>query len=165
MRVLKLAFISAVVFFVLLTAMSLFIPRHIRISKALNVSNSNDSIFQFINNADQWSKWHPAFQGRNVDFVLQQNNIRLTWNEKNDSLTRVTWQRGSSTPQVNTWQLHQFAAADSVTLQWYIDFHLQWYPWQKFGSLFYESTYGRLMEQGLQNLKNIAQRRDTTSAF
>jgi hypothetical protein len=34
-----------------------------------------------------------------------------------------------------------------------MDFDLKWYPWQKIGSLFYESNYGAMMEQGLHNIK------------
>lgn len=36
-----------------------------------------------------------------------------------------------------------------------MDFHLSWYPWQKFGSLLYESTYGAMMEKGLTNIKTL----------
>jgi len=45
---------------------------------------------------------------------------------------------------------------DSLTLQWYMDFKLKWYPWEKFRSLFYENIYGVQMEQGLHNLKELA---------
>jgi hypothetical protein len=34
-----------------------------------------------------------------------------------------------------------------------MDFQLGWYPWQKFSTFFFESTYGALMEKGLANLK------------
>jgi hypothetical protein len=34
-----------------------------------------------------------------------------------------------------------------------MDFQLAWYPWQKFSSLFYERTYGAMMERGLANFK------------
>lgn len=58
------------------------------------------------------------------------------------------------------WQLHRSNPQDSATLQWYMDFHLSWYPWQKFGSLFYENNYGRMMEQGLYNLKREVEKKD-----
>ena len=47
-------------------------------------------------------------------------------------------------------------SGDSLTLQWYMDFKLKWYPWEKFRSLFYENIYGVQMEQGLSNLKELA---------
>jgi hypothetical protein len=45
-----------------------------------------------------------------------------------------------------------------------MDFRLRWYPWQKFGSLLYEDTYGTMMQQGLQKLKTSAETypRDST---
>jgi hypothetical protein len=38
-----------------------------------------------------------------------------------------------------------------------MDFHLKWYPWKKFSSLFFENRYGVLMEQGLSHIKKITQ--------
>ena len=44
MRLIKLAFISVIVFALLITFMSLFFPSHIRISKAVDINASKDSI-------------------------------------------------------------------------------------------------------------------------
>lgn len=62
--------------------------------------------------------------------------------------------QGIKKPVINGWKIYGKAGADSLTLQWYMDFHLKWYPWQKFGSLFYENTYGVMMQQGLDNIKS-----------
>ncbi|HVE60520.1 MAG TPA: hypothetical protein VNA26_01785 [Chitinophagaceae bacterium] len=40
-----------------------------------------------------------------------------------------------------------------------MDFHLKWYPWQKFSSLLYEERYGTMMQNGLTNLKEITEHR------
>ena len=29
-----------------------------------------------------------------------------------------------------------------------------WYPWEKLGVLMYEPTYGKMMEEGLANIKS-----------
>lgn len=162
MRLIKLALISFVVFFLVITAISWMFPSHIRISKAVTISSHTDSAMQLINDFKQWPRWHPAFQGQNVDSVLRKNDIRLTRIVKTDSLITMNWQRGNNRPVVNSWQIHRFGTADSVALQWYMDFDLKWYPWQKFASLTYESTYGRYMEQGLKNIKSILQQADST---
>src|SRR6476646_8572030 len=158
MRLIKLAFISFLVFFGIITAMSLLIPAHIRISKAINISAS-DSVFYLINDSHQWPRWHPAFQGREATTVLQQSNIIITPLIKTDTLISESWQQAGKPPVLNSWELHRFGTADSVALQWYMDFELKWYPWQKFGSLLYEKTYGTMMEQGLQNIKHIAEQK------
>lgn len=156
MRIIKLAIISFIFCFLLVTAMSLLVPSHLRLSKAINVKAGEDSIFALIQNKTQWPRWHPAFTGGvAVDSLLQKNGIVIKQAQKNDSLIRMEWQQGSKNPFYNTWQLHRYSYTDSVTLQWYMDVHLRWYPWEKFGSLFYEGTYGTMMQKGLENLKNI----------
>ena len=158
MRLIKLAFISFIVFFGIITAMSLLIPSHIRISKAVSISRT-DSVFYLINNVDQWPRWHPAFQGLDAGTALQASHIAVASVQKNDSLVSMSWQQAGKTPVLNTWELHRFGETDSVALQWYMDFHLKWYPWQKFNSLLYEKTYGTMMEQGLNNIKRILQQK------
>jgi len=157
MRILKLAFISFLVFFGIITVMSLAIPSHIRISKAINVKSESNDIFPLITNQQAWPQWHPAFKGGNIDSLLSQNKITLTPLLHNDTLITVQWQQQGNRPVINGWHLHEFSGADSATLQWYMDFDLPWYPWHKFGSLFYEKTYGVMMEEGLSNLKAVTQ--------
>ena len=79
--------------------------------------------------------------------------IAITMQSQSDSEVVVQMQQGNKPPVISGWKFHEFPNADSLTLQWYMDFRLKWYPWQKFGSLFYENTYGRMMEEGLTNLK------------
>ncbi len=153
MRLIKLALISFVVLFTIVTAMSLLIPSHIRISKAVNVLADRDSIFSLIADQEQWPRWHPAFQRGSMPQLLQENKITITPLETSDTLVTMRWQQEGRRPVINGWQLHEFASTDSLTLQWYMDFNLPWYPWEKFGSLFYEKTYGVMMERGLFNLK------------
>lgn len=154
MRLVKLALISFIILFLVITAMSLLIPSHIRISKAINIGASKDSIFALIKNQERWPQWHPAFMHN--DSAGNVPPIHITPKVENDSILVFQVQPGNKNPVVNGWQVYHHASTDSLTLQWYMDFHLKWYPWQKFGSLFYENTYGVMMEKGLNNLKNLA---------
>ena len=52
------------------------------------------------------------------------------------------------------WNFIAAAGPNTITVQWYMDFHLRWYPWEKFSSLLLEKRYGPMMEQGLARLKN-----------
>ena len=153
MRLIKLAFISIIVLFAIVTAMSLAIPSQVRISRAVNLKAGKNEVFPLISNLTDWPLWHPAFKDQNINQTLAQNNITLTPLAVTDTLVTVQWQQQGRRPVLNGWQMHTIAGADSTALQWYMDFSLPWYPWHKFGSLFYEKTYGVLMEQGLENLK------------
>jgi hypothetical protein len=156
MRLVKLAVISFIIFAGIFTAMSLLVPSHIRVSRAITLSRDADSVFYFIKNTSQWHRWHPALQGTDSN-TLHKNKVLLLPVSRTDTSFVVRWQQPGKKAMVNGWQLHRFGTADSVALQWYMDFQLQWYPWQKFGSLLYEGTYGRMMEQGLQNIKVLVQ--------
>ena len=165
MRLIKLAFISFVVFFGIITVMSLAIPSNIRISKAINFKAGSQTIFPYIANRAAWPQWHPLFKSDSIEQALQHHQIKITPLAVTDTLITMQWQQGNRRPVVNGWELHSFAGADSTTLQWYMDFNLPWYPWHKFGSLFYEKTYGVMMEQGLANLKEVVQKENVSKPF
>ena len=157
MRLIKLALISIVILFAMATLFSLLIPSDIRISKAINVSATRDSVLQLVGNRERWKEWHPAFKPGDST----RNFARITFNTitQNDSSVVMELSQGDKDPVINGWNVYEYEGVDSVTVQWYMDFHLEWYPWQKMGSLFYENTYGIMMQEGLDQLKK---RVDTT---
>ena len=148
MRIIKLGLTSFVVIFIIITLISLMFPSQIRISRATNLPNQRDSIFALLNNE---TAWHPAYL--DTASSVQMNKLKKTWVEQTDSTLVYTLQQSERKKVTNGFQLYGTPAADSLTLQWYLDFKLSWYPWEKFSSLFYERTYGTMMEKGLFNLK------------
>lgn len=152
MRLIKLAFISILLLFFVVTAISLLIPSDIRISKAINIHSGEDSIFALIRDTTKWKQWHPAFISNDSATAFPQ--IHIVQQSESDSEIVMHLQQGDKPEVVNGWKIYQYPHVDSLTLQWYMDFHLKWYPWQKFGSMLYEKTYGTMMEKGLENIKN-----------
>jgi len=149
MRIIKLALISFLFFFGLLTAISLLFPSSVRLSKAINIHAAKTATLSPIRDTTQWKSWHPGFQSStNVPTITP---VLLS-----DSLIIMDLNSGGKTMK-NGWQAYEHPSSDSVTLQWYMDFDLKWYPWQKFGSLFFENTYGVMMQNGLDNLKVLTE--------
>jgi hypothetical protein len=152
-QLIKLGLISIVFLFLVITGISLLIPSHIRLSKAINMGGTNESILYYVRNKNTWPQWHPAFM---QDTSNRNSNLVITPRLDNDSEVLYQMQLPGKRPIMSGWKVYHHASTDSLTLQWYMDFHLPWYPWQKFGSLLYEGTYGRMMEQGLNNLKKLS---------
>lgn len=155
MRFIKLGIISFVFIFILVTAISLLIPSHIRISKAINLRAEKDSILALVRDTANWKQWHPVFQtqqGQQAHAALRIKPLVLS-----DTLITMELSQPGKKPMLNGWQLYQYSNSEALTLQWYMDFHLQWYPWQKFSALFYENIYGTMMEQGLMNIKSTVE--------
>ncbi len=152
MRLIKLGLISVFFLFLVVTAISLLFPSEVRISKAININGHKDSIFALISDTAKWKEWHPAFMPN--DSLEDFPPIHIVKKSQSDSDIVMHLQQADKPEVINGWQIHSYQHVDSLTLQWYMDFHLQWYPWKKFGSLFFEKTYGIMMEQGLGRLKN-----------
>lgn len=48
-------------------------------------------------------------------------------------------------------------SAGITVVQWYFDFKLNWYPWEKFGSITFDQQFGPVMERSLNNLKKLVE--------
>ena len=165
MRVIKLAILSFIFLFLLVTIISLFIPGHIRISKATNIAGEDQMAYtSYIEQLSKWRQWHPALKNipENEIQILKDSSIsvrgtaiRKVEREKDELVTEIKTDKGR--PILSGFKMIRHQQGDSATLQWYMDFKLRWYPWEKFRSLFYENIYGVQMEEGLKNLKELGE--------
>jgi hypothetical protein len=171
MRFIKLGILSIVFLFIVVMLISLLIPSHIRISKAINVKADSAGIIKTIADPGSWVNWYPGLDSARPFylngslkgmFTDEQRKAYLMITETKADEVKAEFNTPSLRPVKNGWKT--LPGPDSTTVQWYMDFHLRWYPWEKFGSLLLEKTYGAKMEQGLENLKRLLQA-DRTSNY
>jgi hypothetical protein len=165
MRLIKLAIISIVFFALLITGISLFIPSHIRISKAIDINASKDSVLNQIKDAGKWKNWYPGADSLALLYIDGKVKGIETDSMQGLMITAIS---DSSVLAANTgptakrgetgWNIIDGGNPNSIIVQWYMDFHLRWYPWEKFSSLLLEKRYGALMEQGLAKLKALLEK-------
>lgn len=165
MRIIKLGIISLIVFSLIITGFSLFIPSHIRISKAIDINAAKDSVMNQINNPVNWKKWFPGAD--TSDFVMIEGKVKgigigemqgLMITGINDSSVLTSSIGPKSKSSESGWNIFDGSRPNTITVQWYMDFHLRWYPWEKFSSLLLEKRYGPMMEKGLDNLKKLIEK-------
>lgn len=171
MRIIKLAILSFIFLFLVVTIISLFIPAHIRISKATNIARQDFFPYNdYVSQLPKWKQWHPALKNipenefqilKDSSISVRGTTITLVETKKDEVVTEMRTDKG--TPILSGFKLIRHQEGDSATLQWYMDFKLRWYPWEKFRSLFYENIYGIQMEQGLKNLKELSEGRRSSS--
>jgi hypothetical protein len=171
-RIIKLGIISIIFFAFLITGISLFFPSHIRLSKAINISSTPAKVWEQVDNIRNWNDWNPLMSGttgKKTSYIDTANGI---WNHvrieqtdiymisKSGNEHTAGMQSGNRRPVINGWVCigNPRNASDSITVQWYMDFHLHWYPWEKFGSLTLEKNYGPAMEEGLARMKAMLER-------
>lgn len=166
MRFVKLLLISGVLLFILITAISLLIPFNVRISRATNIHAPTEKIWQQVDDMQKWTEWNPFFSklpAGTIHFTdsskttMEVSGTIVQWSQKKPDERIATLQTGKGKSVINGWKSIEHAGSDSTTLQWYMDFKLRWYPWEKFSSLVFDKSYGASMEKGLQNIKNIVE--------
>ncbi|MGZ5221775.1 MAG: SRPBCC family protein [Chitinophagaceae bacterium] len=169
MRWFKLLIISITILFLLVTAISLFIPFHVRISRATNVRATPTEVWRQVDDMSTWENWNPFFSSLSpgkVSFpgrvggkpgAMQVGGTTIEWKEMKPDEHIAIMQKPGYRPILNGWKCISHPGADSTTVQWYMDFHLRWYPWEKFASLLFEQSYGIKMEQGLGNIKKMVE--------
>src|SRR6187455_182144 len=60
MRVIKLAILSLIFLFLLVTTISLFIPSHVRISRATDINSTKQEVMSLIVDPLKWKEWYPG---------------------------------------------------------------------------------------------------------
>lgn len=148
MRLIKLVLISAVVFFLLLTAMSLLIPSNIRISRAIDIRSASRDVYPYLKDQSKWPLWNAYFKDSSKKFKV--STISST-----DSLVLTRWKSGDKTFQSGMAVYNQVEG--TVTVQWYFDFTLSWYPWEKIASIIYDGQLGTPMQESLTELKTLVE--------
>jgi Polyketide cyclase / dehydrase and lipid transport len=164
-KIFRLLFFSALFLFLLVTGISLFIPSNIRISKAIDIAAPPGTVFRQVSEPVQWKNWFPGLESSRLFYqtgvvkgvIINDSSrqyIRITEQKKDEIVTEL---RSGSKKIISGWKLINYAQSNSTTLQWYMDFKLRWYPWEKFSSLLFEKSYGLRMEQGLNNIKKLVE--------
>ena len=163
MKILKLTVISAVALFLLITALSLLLPSHVRVSRAINISGSRENIGPFISDLGQWKKWNrfvlQADSMNNLeaigDSILKAGVVEIQMMNKGIDSVHTKWKQQNGKNSNGDFIL--LPGEHYTVVQWYFDFHLDWYPWQKFQSIIYDKQLGPYMEASLQNLKQVVE--------
>src|SRR5215217_6945182 len=112
MRLLKLVFISAIFLFAVITAISLLIPSHIKLSKVVTISPQKDSIFTLIKNKNEWSRWNPSFMDSLNQEKLSQINVEFI--SETDSSLQMEWIQKDKKPLNMEWQLFKSETGSSA---------------------------------------------------
>ncbi len=158
MKFIKLALISAVVLFLLVTALASLLPSHIRISRAINIRATPQQISARLADFKSWKEWNEyvkalaqaevtadSIHAPELSIVMKQvkpGSVETVWHQQRN---------GKKFPGV----FNLITSQSVTTVQWYFEFHFKWYPWEKFSSITYDKQIGPQMEASLENLRKI----------
>ncbi len=160
MKLIKLAVISVVVLFAIITLISALLPSHIRISRAIDINTGRARVLPLLSDTRTWAQWNEFISHYQhiapATNKLEADDLTVNIIEQSDSLISSEWNKqggnkfGSGFVVINQDSMH-------CTVQWFFDFHVKWYPWEKFQSIVFDQQFGPIMEKSLANLKKMAE--------
>jgi thiamine kinase-like enzyme len=90
---------------------------------------------------------------READLGTQQ----LTIQSVTDTTVVSIWESKTASKQESTIRFIKAAERNLTIVQWQFVQKLRWYPWEKFGSFMNDKILGPMMEENLQNLKQLSE--------
>lgn len=169
MRLIKFAILGLLALFVVLTALSLLFPSDIHISRVINVPASRrQEAYAAVSDFQTWKKWN--------DFVYQSSLTNIRYSSpsagtgaflRSDQL-QIDEKEADTAGVLMNWDMvhgKQFVGGfqflslnpDSLTVQWWFEFHLRWYPWERLGIFVYDRKLGPVMEESLGALQRYVE--------
>lgn len=165
MHYLRLLLISIVVLMIVVTGISLIIPSHIKVSRAKDINASREKVMSLLRDPAKWPQWYPVKDSTPSVLMIngqakgigddKQGGLMITGSTDTSVLAKSI---GPGSKQAETgWNIVPGSDPNNVTVQWYMDFHLKWYPWEKLAGVLLDKSYSPMLEQGLTNLKKVAE--------
>jgi hypothetical protein len=163
MRFLKLALISVVVIVVVLFALSILLPSHVRISRAINIDAQPERIMPYVKEMDKWQLWNEVLKDPSITRIstgpdwIKTNKFEIySVASVNANWAGSRWVQPDAKEFESAFEL--VPGREFTTVQWYFDFHSKWYePWDKFASIIYDKRMGPVLEKSLTGLKSLVE--------
>lgn len=166
MKIFKLAIISIVGLFLVITAMSLLLPSTVIISRAININQPFNVVYPLVNNVHQWQKWMDLYDSSQVKTSgitsgkgasISLGDLRIKIFDTTSHSISAYWQTGDNKPLPGKIDVIANDSTGPVTVQWQFTQTVKWYPWQKFATIVSDQALGPTMEKSLDNLKKLAE--------
>lgn len=175
MRLIKMALVGITGLIVLLTIMGLIIPSSIKISRGVVIEADSARVVSYLNDVSRWKQWMPWLQSDSglfirVSPVTTGQGANIQWKSvdarQQGTLTITTIKEGEygilhefkdMNPALGGFRIRRIpGAANQTEVQWFLEYRLKWYPWERFSGIFMDHMIGPVFEQALQQLSKLS---------
>lgn len=166
MKLVKLAIISVVFLFMVVTAIGLLLPSTVRVTRNITIPATGDTLYRYINDVKYWKLWMEGAKNSPVTFISKKTagagtkaligNQRVDITKSTPGEVVTVWESNQSGRfQTGVFQLTGDSTVASTNVNWYYEQKLHWYPWERISAIANDKIIGPGMEQSLDNLKAI----------
>jgi hypothetical protein len=163
MRLIKLALISLVVFYMLIWAITFLFPNVTVLSRAINIAGSKDSVASKIKtNVIPYRVWltnnNDKVDVHTSDISFYENDLFNAERQPNADTIYFEMVHQKESFLKGGLGLYQLSK-DSATAQLFYVFRTKWYkPWEKMAQIANDAKYGGQMDAALSKLKLEAEK-------
>lgn len=165
MRLVKLGLISLLGLFLVIFLLSLLIPSEMRVSRAITINAPVDTVLNYLKDMREWPRWNALLNNEDLTAVQLDRDLFSSAEMKirviatgTTGLVQTEWERTNQAPIQSG--IHATSTGNATIVQWFFDFRVNWYPWEKFGSIVFDKELGPPMEISLDQLKKIAEKQN-----
>jgi hypothetical protein len=165
MRFLKLAIISFIILFLVVSMIGLMFPSTVSVSRAVEVGAPRDTIYQYLNDIKYWKLWMAGADTNTITFesaktagpgaVARIGTGEVTMTRTAPDSIYMVWKSEKGHVQASGFTIMSHLKDSGFTVQWYFQQKLNWYPWERFASLANDKILGPIMEESLNKLQKI----------
>ncbi len=156
----KLILGSLIIFSLVILFLFALFPSDISISRIVQINSQQETVRKKIADLKEWKTWNEMllaqFSGINSNdqfdsVFMKRGNVSVEILSAGQDTILTRWKNGQRSFTGN----YILTRMDGQTvLEWSLHFHLNWYPWEKLASMFYDKQLGTMMENSLLKLKN-----------
>lgn len=158
MRLLKLGAISVLGLGLVIYLMSLLIPAQSRVSRAITIVAPSAKVKEELSDLTRVAEWNQLLKDSGLTGIavskeqFRADQMTVNLQQKDSVYVTMEWIRQGQKPITGAFGITP-SGSDTTIVQWYFDFTVRWYPWEKFGSIIFDRQLGPPMERSLDALK------------
>ena len=164
-RFIKLAVVSFVVFFVLVTAIGLLFPPFVTVMRQATIHQPKEKIYPLIADTKNWHKWladstvefkpiTANSTGKGAAILIGGKKVAIT--EATNDYIESIWEMNENRNQTSGFYVKTDSNTNGTIVQIHFTQKLNWYPWERIASRLNEKILGPVLDGNLIKLEKIA---------
>ncbi len=157
MRLVKLAILSFFILFSIITTIGLLFPSTVIVSRAVDISQNPDSVYQYIKDLYGWKQWVSGMQNQPINSATLSKVGASTIKITSSNPKEITGEWIEKNGNVQKTKIDIIRSQNKTIVHWQFEQEIKWYPWERFSSMINDKVIGNMMESNLANLVKLAE--------
>lgn len=164
-RFLRLAIVSFIIFFALITAIGLFFPPQVTVMRRATIPQPKEKLYPLIADMRNWHTWladstvtfapaTAATTGKGAALVIGGKRVAIT--TATPDYIEALWEMREGRNQTSGFYLQSDSLSGGTIVQLHFTQKLKWYPWERIASRLNEKILGPVLDANLARLEAVS---------